>query len=247
MKRSFALIGLVFALLSTQAQADETIAVKIGYASLAATGSLAATVAGVPGTTLTDTALGLDRSNNVTAEIALQLGDGRLSASYLPLKFAGTSTLAGIRFNGQTFTGAVTSKLKADILDIAYTYYLVNMDDLPSRLQLGLEASLKYMRVDTTLSSALATETASATVPVPTIGVRGRVALADFIGLSGRIGYIGYAGNHFLDVDTQIEFSPLPALGIYGGYRHMDVKVDSSGVLLNARLAGPYVGAFFRF
>ncbi|MCF7822213.1 MAG: hypothetical protein K9M17_07230 [Mariprofundaceae bacterium] len=230
------------------AHADEAISVKLGYASLTATGSVSATASGIPGTTLSDTTLGLDRSNNVTAEVALQLGDGRLTASYLPLKFSGASTLAApINFNGQNFTGTVTSQLKADIFDVGYTYYLVNMDDLPSRLQLGLEASVKYIRADTMLSGVGATQTASANVPIPAIGARGRVAMADFIGLSGRIGYIGYAGNRLLDIDTQIEFSPIPTLGIYGGYRYLDTKVDSSGVFVDMQFAGPYAGAFFRF
>jgi hypothetical protein len=230
------------------AHADEAVSVKVGYASLNATGNLSATALGVQGTNLSDTTLGLKRSNNVTAEVALQLGDSRLSVGYLPLKFKGSSTLAApVNFNGVAFSGAVSSELKADIIDLGYTYYLVNMDDLPSRLQLGIEASVKYFQVDTTLSAVGTTQTASANVPVPTIGVRGRVALADFIGLSGRVGYIGYNGNRFLDADAQIEFSPIPTLGIYGGYRHMDVKVDSSGVFVDAKFAGPYAGAFFRF
>ncbi len=232
------------------AHADEAISVKVGYASLTASGDLSATGLGIPGTTLSDATLDLGRSNNVTAEVALQLGDSRLSASYLPLKFSGTSTLAtNINFNGQTFTVGtpVSSELKADIIDIAYTYYLVNMDDAPSRLQLGIEASVKYIRADTSLSGAGVTQNASANIPLPTIGVRGRVALADFIGVTARVGYIGYSGNRFLDADAQLEFSPLPTLGIYAGYRYIDVKVDSSGVALNAKFTGPYAGAFFRF
>lgn len=231
------------------AHADEAISVKVGYASLTASGNLSATALGVPGTTLSDSALGLKRSNNVIAEAALQLGDSRLSVSYLPLKFSGSSSLAaGTSFNGVAIpAGAVTSELKADIFDFGYTYYLINMDDLPSRLQLGIETSIKYIRVDTMLSGGGVTQTASANIPVPTIGARGRVALADFIGISARAGYIGYNDNRFLDVDAQVEFSPLPTLGIYGGYRYLDVKVDSSGVALDAQFSGPYVGAFFRF
>ncbi len=232
------------------AHADETVSVKVGYASLAATGSLAVTAPGVIGTNLSDATLGLKRSNNATAEIAIQLGDGRLSASYLPLKFNGSSTLAtGVNFNGQNYTAgtAITSTLKASISDVAYTYYLVNMDDLPSRLQFGIEASLKYIQLDSSLSGGGVTKSSSANIPLPTIGLRGRVALADFIGVSGRVGYIGYNGNTFTDVEAQIEFSPIPTLGIYGGYRYLDVKADSSGISLNAQFKGPFAGLFFRF
>jgi len=228
--------------------ADEAISLKVGYASLSATGSTSATLTGVPGTTLTDNTLNLKRSNNFTAEAAIQLGDGRLSLSYLPLKFKGSSILtAPITYNGQNFSGAITSELKADVFDVAYAYYLVNMDDAPSRLQIGIEASLKYIQADSSINSLVASQTASANVPIPTIGARARVALADFIGVSGRIGYIGYAGNRFLDVDGQVEFSPIPTLGIYAGYRFLDTKFDSSGVSMDIQFAGPYGGAFFRF
>jgi len=230
------------------AHADEAFSIKLGYASLTATGSVSASVPGIPGDTLSTAVLGLERSENTTGEVALQLGDGRLTASYLPLKFSGLSTLAApINFNGQSFSGTLVSQLKAEIFDVSYTYYLVNMDDLPSRLQLGIEASVKYFRTDTTLRDAGAVETVSADVPVPTIGARGRVALADFIGLSGRIGYVGYADNRLLDIDAQIEFSPIPTLGIYGGYRYLDTKINSSGVFMDMKFAGPYAGLFFRF
>jgi len=232
------------------AHADETVSVKVGYASLTATGNLAVTAAGVTGTRLSDATLGLKRSNNVTAEFGIQLGDGRLSASYLPLKFNGTSTLAtGVNFNGQNFTAgtAITSELKASITDIGYTYYLINMDDLPSRLQFGIETSIKYIQLNSSINGGGTSTTSSVNIPLPTIGLRGRVALADFIGISGRVGYVGYNGNKFTDIDAQIEFSPLPTLGIYGGYRYLDVKADSSGVSLNAQFKGPFAGLFFRF
>jgi len=246
LKLCAAILFICFEALSVHA--DEAISIKVGYASLAAKGDLAVTALGVPGTKLTDSNLGFGRSNNVTAEAALQLGDSRLTLSYLPLKFSGTSTLATpVNFNGVNFSGSVSSELKADMVDLGYTYYLVNMDDLPSRLQFGIEASVKYIQANTQLSTLGTTQTASANIPLPTIGLRGRVALADFIGVTGRVGYMGYNGNTFTDLDAQVEFSPLPTLGIYAGYRYIDVKIDTSGILLNSSFAGPYAGAFVRF
>jgi hypothetical protein len=53
--------------------------------------------------------------------------------------------------------------------------------------------------------------------------------------------------NSFLDADAQLEFSPLPLVGVYGGYRYFDVQVDESDIFIDARFSGPYVGAFVRF
>lgn len=247
------MFATVLVLATIPASADELFSLKAGYLSLNPSGQVSATTAGTAGTRVdVDRDLSLKRSNGPMVEAALQLGDSRLSLTYLPLKFKGTSTLqTAVNFNGQTYNvgSTVASTFKADIYDIAYTYYLVNMDDAPSRLQLGIDAAVKITKAETTLSdSALGiTQTRSATVPIPTIGVRGRVALADFVGLTGRIGYLGYGSNRFLDANAQIEFSPLPTLGIFGGYRYIQLKVDNSGVFTDLRFSGPFAGAFFRF
>lgn len=235
------------------AMADEAISLKVGYMFLQPSGQFAATSGGLVGTRADIEAdLGIGRSDNVQAEAAIQLGDGRLSLGYMPIKATGTGVLPQtINFNGTTYTAttSVDSSLKADIFDIAYTYYLINMDDAPSRLQLGIEGAVKYTKAEISIKATGAgvSQTRSATVPIPTIGLRGRVALADFLGLHGRIGYLGYAGNRFLDADVQVEFSPIPLAGIYGGYRYLDLKVDQSGVIVDTKIAGPFVGAFVRF
>ncbi len=237
-----ALLALAFPALS---HADETVSLKAGFMSLNPSGQIAA---GGGSRVDLDSTLNFKRSNSFTGEIALQFGDHRLSAEYLPLKFDGSGTLASpVTFNGTTYTGTVTSQLKADVVNLAYTYYLVNMDDMPSRLQLGIEAAVKITQAQMSMSMAGTTSSRSVTLPIPTIGARGRVALADFLGLTGHVGYLGYAGNRFLDADAQVEFSPVPMAGLYGGYRYISLKVDSKGVFADTRFAGPYIGDFIRF
>jgi len=235
---------------AASAAADEAISLKVGYMSLKPSGQFAGNFAGVGTRIDMKNDLGFKNSNQPTAEAAIQLGDSRLSVGFIPMTFKGTGTLArSVTFNGQTFTAgtAVNSQLKGDIYDIAYSYYIVNMDDMPSRFQLGIEGSVKVVNAKASMTSALATQSVSATVPIPTVGLRARVALADFIGVVGRVGYLGYAGNRFLDADAQIEFSPLPTIGIYGGYRSLQVKVDRSGLFFDTKFQGPYVGGFVRF
>jgi len=238
---------------SAIAQADETVSVKLGFMVLSPSGQFGATVAGpIASTNKIDmkTDLGFKDSKQPTGEIAFQLGDSRLSVGFVPLKFDGTGVLGrNITYNGQTYTAGttVTSSFKADILDVGYTYYLVNLDDLPSRAQLGIEAAVKVVNAKTSMSGLGVAASKNATIPIPTIGLRGRIALADFIGVAGRVGYLGYSGNSFLDADAQIEFSPVPTLGIYAGYRQIKLKVDASNVFVDTTFKGPYAGAFFRF
>jgi len=247
------MISLTLLLVTIPASADEIVSIKAGYMSLNASGQYAATSGGVAGTPVdVDGTLNLDRSNNVTVEGALNLGDFRLSLNYFPLKFNGSSALnIPVTYNGSNYNvgDTVNAELKANVYDAGITWYLVNMDDLPSRLQIGIEAAVKVTDVDATLSDQTLgiSQTVSKTLPIPTIGLRGRVALADFVGVTARAGYLGYAGNHFLDAEAQVEFSPIPTLGIYGGYRYIDLKIDQSGVFVDARFQGPFAGAFFRF
>ncbi|RLL55558.1 hypothetical protein D8Y20_01235 [Mariprofundus sp. EBB-1] len=230
--------------------ADETVAIKVGYMLLSPSGTFGATINNIGTKIDTKNDINLGNSVQPTGEITLNLGDNIFSFGFIPLNFSGSSSLPRpITYNGTTYAinSAIQSELKADILDFSYGYYLLNMDDLPSRLQIAFETSVKTVNIKTNITSGGITSNKSATVPIPTIGLRGRVALADFIGLTGRIGYLGYSGNSFTDYDAQIEFSPIPTLGIYGGYRFLKIKVDASGILADATFKGPHAGVFFRF
>jgi outer membrane protein len=235
------------------AAADETISLKLGYVILSPDGRFASTESGVVNTEIDlEDDLDFGDSEGLMAEAALQLGSFRLSIGYLPLDFSGTSNLTrDITFEGETFSVSDTVKGEMDlaIYDVGLTWNLLNFDDLPVRLQLGPELSVKVVDGEVSLSDQTTgmREEISGTVPVPTIGLRGRIGLSDYVALIGRVGYVGYSDNSFLDADAQIEFSPLPMVGIFGGYRYLDIDVDESDLFIDATFSGPYAGAFVRF
>ena len=242
----------VFLLLSTTAFADELISLKLGYQLLSPEGSVAGTINGIGQKVDLERDLDLDDSENVTAEVALQWGSSHFSFNYLPIGFSGTGTLTVTgEFNGETFSvdDTVKTDLDIDLYDIGYTYYLLNFDDLPTRFQLGFEVAVKIADVDLTFNDVTQNfvESESATVPIPTIGVRSRIALADFLGVTGRIGYMEYDGNHFLDAEAQLEFSPFPMVGFYAGVRYFDLKIDEDDVFVETKFSGPFGGMLVRF
>jgi hypothetical protein len=223
-------------ILPMQVLADEMVSLKVGYINLNADGSFATTK-----TVLTEVNMD-DDEDEVMAEAALQLGAFRLSASYLPLNFSGQN---------QDFTSLTTVRgnMDVDLYDLGLTWYLLNFDDLPVRFQLGPELSVKVVdgEVSTFHPATGLREKVSGTVPVPTIGARARVGLADFLAVTGRVGYVEYSDNTFLDADAQIELSPIPLVGLFGGYRYLDLDVDEDDIFIDATFKGPYAGAFLRF
>ncbi|MDQ6964235.1 MAG: hypothetical protein Q9M13_04865 [Mariprofundales bacterium] len=237
---------------SAGATADETLSLKIGYANLNPSGSFASSNL-VSNTRLqVDSMLAMQNSSGVTMEGALQFGDHRLSLNILPISVGGSKTLTTpITFAGKTYNIGtnINSSFKSTIYDLGYTYFFINMDDLPSRLQLGVEFTLKLNQIKSSISSsAVGSSTITTTAPIPTVGLRGRIALADFVGLVGRIGYasVGRRGS-YLDVDSQVEFSLLPLVGGYAGYHYIQLKTNSSNSFSDIRLSGPYLGAMVRF
>lgn len=253
----FLFLPAALALTVLPALADEMVSVKVGYQALNPDGSFAVSGGGLAGSPIDlDKDLGFDDSKNLTAEVALQYKDLRLAAGYLPIKSSGQGTLgSNVTFNGKTYSGTAQTSSDVDIklYDISLSYYLLNFDDIPVRFQLAPEVSVKIFDASLSLdgrenlTNTLLHEEESGMAPIPTIGARVRVGLADFLAVVGRIGYLEYNDNTFLDADGQIEFSPVPLIGIFCGYRYFDVKIDEDNIYLDSRFSGPYAGALIRF
>ena len=260
MTRSLRFFMITFALTALTCgpvQADEIVSLKAGYLMLSPEGSFAADGNVLSGTMIDlEKDLGFDDSESYFVEGALNFGAFRLAVSYLPLEFSGSGLLTrNIVFNDQTFeaNAQTTSEVKIDIIDAGLTWNIINIDDLPTRIQIGPELSVKYVEADLTMTGVEAlsgisiTETESAKVPIPTLGARARIGFSDFLALVGRVSYSEYQDNRFLDAEAQVEFSPTPLVGIFGGYRYFDINVDDSGVFVDATFSGPFAGAFIRF
>lgn len=242
-----ALLGLTLA----PAHADELFSFKASYQNLNPEGDFAVADDGLTGTSVDmDGDLDFDDSDDYYMEAALQLGDFRLFAAYQPVGFSGEGVLTdSIRFNGRTFAAGspVSSDVDLDIYEAGLAWYMVNIDDLPVRVQLGPELAVKYIDATIDMKSGGIEESASAEVPLPTVGLRGRIAISDFLGVAGRAGYMEYSGNSFTDLDAQVEFSPVPLVGLFAGYRYLDIDLDEDDVMVDASFSGPYAGAMIRF
>jgi outer membrane protein len=233
------------------ASADELLSVKAGTQLLKPEGSIGGTINGTGHAVDIEDDLELDDSVEFSGEIAINWRNARLSLNLLPINLSGNGRLSEtVIIDDKEFTAGedVATDLTLDLYDVGYTYYLVNVDDLPTRVQLGLEFAVKVADAKFSMTSSSGVdESVEAVVPLPTVGVRGRIALADFLGVTGRVGYIEYRDNSFMDAEVQIEFSPLPLVGVYAGVRYFNLEIDESDVYLDAKLSGPYAGVLVRF
>lgn len=238
---------------ASSALADELLSLKGGYLQLSPEGEFAASVGSLSGTKIDlGSDLGFDDSENFYLEAALQLGSFRFFAGYMPINFSGDGVLnEDTNFNGETFVAGsrVESDVDLDIYEAGIAWYAINIDDLPIRLQLGPEVAVKYVDACLDMENDIfgLKESKSVGVAIPTLGVRGRIALSDLFGIIGRAGYLEYEDSSLLDVEAQIEFSPVPLVGIFAGYRYLDIDVEESDVFIDAKFDGPYVGALVRF
>ena len=254
MRRKLPLLCFVLLLaLPLGAGADEMLSLKVGYQNLTPKGQFASREGLRPPTKIDlENDFGFDEEAELIAEAAVQLGAFRLSAGYMPLRFSGTSTLSQpITFNDETFPlgTQATGSLDVDLYDLGLTWYLINIDDLPVRVQLGPELAVKVFDGEASIVSRTTglSEAVSGTAPVPTLGLRARIGLGDMLSLVGRVGYVEYNDNSFLDADGQVEFSPLPMFGIFAGYRYLDLEVDEGDLFVDATFDGPYGGLLVRF
>ncbi len=242
---------LVF--MALPAFADEMVSLKVGYQSLTPSGTIAGNQGGIGTQIDVETDLNFEDNEDLTAEVAFQLGIACLSLGYLPIEFSGSGNFNG-RYNGLDFTAAdASAKVKLNLYDIGLTLNLINFDDLPVRIQIGPEIAVKVIDAEVDFKASGAgvpvtiNESDSGTVPIPTLGARARIGLSDYFAVVARVGYMEYDGNSFMDAEAQLEFSPLPMVGIYGGYRTFSLNIDDTDLNVDVDFSGPFVGAMVRF
>lgn len=246
------------------ARADATVAVRGEYWFMDLSGDIAvdgSAVGGAPTQLSLDDStdgLGLDSDNPIGFSAVLNVGSFFVFGRYIPIDISGSgSSTTQVNFGDFTFdaNADLDSSLQFDMYDAGLGFHVLNFDDLPIRVQVGLLVQVKLLdgSVDAkgavTAGGATTTETESQdfTLPIPMVGARVNLGLADFLAVNVQGAAIAYSGDHLYDVEARAEFSPLPFVGISAGYRYLNLTVDESDVNLDATFDGPFVEVFARF
>jgi len=261
------LTALLCLALPAVATADEMVGARVEFWSMDLTGDVGVSSGSfnLPSSSLTDSSkgLGLDSDNPLGASAWVNLGPFFAFGRFTPIDIKGSGKVPNanlnLKLNDASFTGSVevSSSLNFNMYDAGIGLNVLNLDDLPVRVQVGLLAQVKVLdgSLDVTgkgtvqgiTGSSTRADTQDFTLPIPMVGGHIKLGFADFLSASVQGAGIAYSGNHLYDAEARIELSPIPFVGISGGYRIMDLSVDESDVVLNATFKGPFIEAFIRF
>lgn len=240
----FTVVALLICL-AIPAQAFE-IGVRVNYWFPGLSGDITVDEGGIPGTKLDlKSDLGFDEESYPVVEAFAGLGNHHLSLSYYRADYSGTSTVAGIIFNGQPFTGDIKSNMEYDVYDLVYQYDLLDLENSLGGFSLGLVAKVKYFDVNLGIDSITfpgTSESIDASVPIPMVGLNLNVGIiADILELRVLATGSGYGGGTVLDGMADISLTLFPFTDIHGGYRVFTMDVDTDDVEFNYDTSGPYV------
>ena len=235
-------VALVFGL-SMPAQAFE-IGVRVNYWAPGLSGDIKS---GILGDTLDlESDLGFDEESYPVVEAFAGLGNHHLSLSYYKADYSGTSTVAGIIFDGQLFTGDIKSNMEYDVYDLVYQYDLLDLENSLAGFSLGLVAKVKYFDgnfgIDETVGPFPASASIDGSVSIPMVGLNLNVGIiADILELRVLATGSGYGGGTVLDGMADISLTLFPFTDIHGGYRVFTMDFDDDDVELDFDTSGPYV------
>ena len=206
-----------------------------------------------------ENALGIDDSKTLPEFSFLWRINPRhgIEGSYVTLNRSGSRTLSGtIQFGDVIYpvSTTVNSKFDSDVFRVAYRYSPINENGNELALLLGAH----YTTFDVAIGTPAGTlsESASVNVPLPTIGARGKVRLADNWHLTGfaqllklKVGdYDGSLVNATAGIEWSFLRQAYAGLG-YTYYRYdlESEKNDARGEF-KYRFSGPslYLGFAFR-
>lgn len=255
MRRYFSLLALTAVMLAHSSASAFQVGAKAAYWMPRFSGEFRLDSGGVRGTTVdAKDHLGIDDENFFFGEAWLWVGRHHLSLAGARVDYSGDKVLSEeIVFGGRTFAaaGRAESSLEYTMLDLAYQYDLIDLENVLAGFSLGPILQLKYLDGEVRMSGEGSVNGVGGRVaasqtfqfPIPLVGVGGHLGLlANWLEVRARAVGIAYQGDALWEVQAEAALTPFPFLEVVGGYRHFVIDVDRDDVLLDYTQSGPYVG-----
>jgi len=207
---------------------------------------------GTPGTELDlMDDLGMERESYPMIEVFAGFGDHHLSFTYYKADYSGSETLEEtIEFGGATYTAGVDvdTTLEYTVMDFAYQWDVIDLENFLAGGSLGLVGKVKYLDITAGVESDVESEEADISAPIPMLGVNVHVGiLLDVIEARLQVTGMGYSGFSVVEFLGDVSYTPFPFMDIHAGYRSFSMNVDVDDVEANLLTAGPYVALTIGF
>ena len=189
--------------------------------------------------------LGMDKESYPVVDIFAGFGNHHLLFTYYKADYSGSEKLKDtIDFGDSTFLAGikVDSKLEYKVMDFAYQWDAIDLENMLAGTSLGLVGKVKYMDITSVkIEGGGESEEVDVSGPIPMLGANLHVGiLADIIEARFQVTGIGYSGNSVVEYFGDISYNPFPFVGIHAGYRSFAVNVDVDDLDANFTTAGPY-------
>ena len=196
--------------------------------------------------------LGMERESYPMIEIFAGLGDHHLSFTYYKASYSGDETLdATIEFGDEVFTAGedIESELEFTVMDFAYQWDAINLENILAGGSLGLVGKVKYLDITASVEGdTVDKEEVDIGVPIPMVGLNLHVGiLANILEARLQVTGMGYSGNSVVEFLGDVSYTPFPFMDIHAGYRSFSVGVDVEDVEAELVTAGPYVALTIGF
>lgn len=242
MRKTLLLFAVFAALLLVYSDAEAIVSIEGRYWFTEVSSNLQSTVPNLDGTDINlKNTLGIDKAKNFgEARIGLHLGSHSLRYSYMELSWEGRRTLTqSLNFAGQSYAANTSVSSKVDMVYQRMGYRYNFIDAMGN--QAGVIFDLKHIGVNANLKAAGINQSSSITLPIPTIGLGGRLGLPFLFSLSAEASGIASGGSYLIDGEVSLNFTPVAFAAISGGYRVFDMKMKSAGNNADFTLQGPFI------
>jgi hypothetical protein len=195
--------------------------------------------------------LGFDKEKGF-GEARLQvkfLNRNKLNFSYLPMKWDADQVLTRtIEFNGQTYTAGTRVQSQMDLKMFKAGYELDFIVDRFGFLGVTFDVMVADNHVELKAPALGTDEKYDATVPLPLIGLIGRIIPVKWLNATAKVSGLPMGGyGYVLDGEASIEINPVKYLGISGGYRYLRAQGNFNDNSADYKLDGPFAALKIRF
>lgn len=161
------------------------------------------------------------------------------------LKFAGTGS-GTFTYNGQPFTGTVTSNLDLSHTEIALYYEVI---DVGFDLDLGLNFKFFDGNVNIRETSGLASTSDTFKETVPMLYGAVTIPLVGGFKIAGDLSTISYDDKSMTDYFVRVRYETSFLLGVELGYRSLSIDYQDTGANEHAKIdaKGPYLALHLGF